>query len=146
VSVVAGSIASGAVSVTVQPAAPSILTYGDANNRAVVINPDGSVNAAANGAKPGSVMVGYLIGSGPLDNPIPTGAPAPLTPLSQEKLMTTVSVGGSTANVQFAGMAPGYVGLMQLNFVMPNIAPGDYPLQVTIGSAGSNQPLLTVSR
>ena len=28
---------------------------------------------------------------------------------------------------------------MQVNFMMPNLAPGDYAMQVTIGNATSNQ-------
>jgi adhesin/invasin len=112
----------------------------------VAFNPDGSLNASGNGAKPSDVMVAYLMGSGPLDNPIATGAPASSSPLSRETLPTSVSVGGSSATVQFAGMAPGYVGLMQVNFVMPNLASGDYPMQVSIGTAASNQPLVTVSK
>ena len=128
--------------VAVQQSAPSILTYG--GNRAVVLNQDYSVNGPANGAQPGSVAMAYLIGSGPLDNPIATGAPAPNSPLSRETLATTVTVGGSPAVVQFAGMAPGFAGLVQLNFTVPNLPPADYPLQVTIGSASSNQPLIAV--
>jgi uncharacterized protein (TIGR03437 family) len=144
--VVSNNAASAPGSVTVQQAAPFILTYGPNNNRAVVVNQDGSVNASGNGAKPGDVLVAYLIGSGPLDNPIATGASAPSSPLSREKLTTTVTIGGSNATVQFAGMTPGFAGLMQANFVMPNLTPGDYPMQVTIGSAASNQPVITVSR
>jgi adhesin/invasin len=142
--VVDNNVASAAAPVTVQQAAPFILTYG--NNRAVVVNQDGSVNASGNGDKPGDVLVGYLIGSGPLDNPIATGADAPSSPLSREKLTTTVSVGGANAPVQFAGMTPGFAGLVQINFVVPNLAPGDYPVQVAIGGVASNQPLITVSR
>jgi len=142
--VVSNNTASAPAPVTVQPAAPFILTYGA--NRAVVVNPDGSVNAAGNGAAPGSVLVAYLIGSGPLDNAIPTGGVAPLTPLSRETLPTTVSVGGASAAVPFAGMTPGFAGLVQVNFVMPSLAPGDYPMQVTIGGFGSNQPVVTVSK
>jgi uncharacterized protein (TIGR03437 family) len=136
--------ASAAVPVKVQQSAPFILTYG--SNRAVAFNPDGSLNASGNGAKPSDVMVAYLMGSGPLDNPIASGAPASSSPLSRETLPTSVSVGGASASVQFAGMAPGYVGLMQVNFVMPNLASGDYPMQVSIGTAASNQPLVTVSK
>ena len=145
-SVVVASTAasSNAAPVTVQQAAPYILEYG--TNRAVVVNPDGSVNASSNGAKAGAEMVAYLIGSGPLNNPIPTGTAAPTSPLSRETLTTTATVAGSAATVQFAGMAPGFEGLMQLNFVMPNLAPGDYPMQVTIGTFASNQPLVTVSK
>jgi len=32
-----------------------------------------------------------------------------------------------------------------MNFVVPNLQPGDYPMQVTIGGTVSNQPLVTVS-
>jgi adhesin/invasin len=130
--------------VAVQQAAPFILTYG--SNRAVVVNQDGSVNASGNGDKADDVLVAYLIGSGPLDNPIATGADASSSPLSREKQMTTVSVGGANATVQFAGMTPGFAGLMQVNFVIPNLAPGDYPMQISIGTVSSNQPLVTVSR
>jgi uncharacterized protein (TIGR03437 family) len=144
VAVVSNGAVSAAAPVTVQQAAPYILVFG--NNRATVVNPDGSTNAANNGARPGAVVVAYLIGSGPLDNPIPTGAAAPLSPYSRETLATTVMVGGSPATVQFAGMTPTYEGLMQVNFVMPNLTPGDYPMQVMIGTAASNQPLVTVSK
>jgi uncharacterized protein (TIGR03437 family) len=135
---------SSAATVTVKQAAPSVLTYGA--NRALVVNPDGSINASGNGAKPGTFVVAYLIGSGPLDNLIATGVPAPSAQLSRESLDTIVTVGGSKASVQYAGMAPGFVGLMQLNFVAPRIAPGDYPMQVSIGGNVSNQPTLTISQ
>jgi adhesin/invasin len=144
VAVLSNQILSSSAPMMVQAAAPGILTYG--SNRAVVVNPDNTVNAAGNGARPGSVLVAYLIGSGPLDNPIPTGASAPGSPLSMEKLATTVSVGGSNATVQFAGMTPGFAGLVQINFVMLDLAPGDYPMQAAIGGAASNQALVTVSR
>jgi uncharacterized protein (TIGR03437 family) len=143
VAVVSNGVASATAPVNVQQAAPFVLTYG--SNRAVVVNQDGSVNASGNGAKPGDVLVAYLIGSGPLDNPIATGAYAPVSPLSREKLSTSVSVGGTSAAVQFAGMTPGFAGLVQVNFVMPGLTPGDYPMQVSIGTAMSNQPLVTVS-
>jgi uncharacterized protein (TIGR03437 family) len=142
--VVNNNAASAAAPVTVQQAAPFILTYD--SNRAVVVNQDGSVNASGNGAKTGDELVAYLIGSGPLDNAIATGAEAPSSPLSREQLVTTVSLGGSNATVKFAGMTPGFAGLMQVNFVIPSLAAGDYPIQVSIGGTASNQPLMTVSK
>jgi hypothetical protein len=115
--VASSSIASAAAPVTVQAAAPFILTYG--SYRAVAVNQDGSINGPNAGAKPGSYVVVYLIGSGPLDNPIPTGAFAPHSPLSQEKLATTVTVGGTAADMKFDGMTPEFAGLVQVNFVVP---------------------------
>jgi uncharacterized protein (TIGR03437 family) len=142
--VVSNGLTSAPAAMTVKDAAPTILSYGV--NRAIAINPDGSLNGPNSGARPGTVLLVYLIGSGPLDHPVATGAPSPSSPLSQETLLTTASIGGAVAQVQFAGMAPGFVGLVQVNLVVPDLAPGDYPLQVTIGGMGSNQQLLTVSR
>ncbi|HLG97674.1 MAG TPA: IPT/TIG domain-containing protein [Bryobacteraceae bacterium] len=144
VAVISGGVSGAAAPLSVQRAAPLVLTYGA--NRAIAVNSDGTVNGAGNGAKPGSFVTAYLIGSGPLDNPILTGELAPASPLSHESLPTTMKVGGSPATVQFAGMAPGFVGLMQLNFVLPTLPPGDYPVEVAIGGISSNQPLLAVSR
>jgi uncharacterized protein (TIGR03437 family) len=141
--VMSNNISSSAGSVTVQNAAPFILTYN--GNRAIVQNQDSSVNASNNGAPPASYMTLWLIGSGPLDNPIPTGATAPVNPLSRETLPTTVTVGGQTVQPVFAGMAPYFAGLMQIDFQMPALTPGDYPMQVSIGGTVSNQPLITVS-
>ena len=74
------------------------------------------------------------------------GALAPGSPLSRETLTTTVTVGSVSQTAVFAGMAPGFAGLVQVNFMVPNLATGDYPLQVTIGAAASNQPLVAVSQ
>jgi uncharacterized protein (TIGR03437 family) len=144
VEVLSNNTASASAPVTVQQAAPSILTYG--NNRAVVLNQDYSVNGPANPAKVGSTAMAYLIGGGPLDNPIATGATASTTPLSRETLPVTVTVGSATAVVPFAGMAPGFAGLVQVNFTIPNLPTNDYPLQVKIGSAASNQPLVAITQ
>jgi uncharacterized protein (TIGR03437 family) len=104
---------------------------------------DGSINAPGNATKSGDSIVVNLAGSGPLDNAIPT---APLAPLSREKLATSVFVGGAPATIQFSGMTPTFVGLVQVNFVMPSLAAGEYPLRVTIGGVTSNQPALTVAK
>lgn len=143
VTVVSNSIASAPAPLAVRQAAPSLLIYG--GNRAVATNQDNTINAPGNGAAPGSFLTAYLTGSGPLDNPVPTGSAAPPAPLSRETAATAVTVGGAPATVLFAGMAPGYAGLLQVNFVMPNLPPGDFPLQIGIAGAASNSPLLAVA-
>ncbi|MBS1877832.1 MAG: endo-1,4-beta-xylanase [Acidobacteria bacterium] len=132
-------------SMTVRSAAPSLLTYGA--NRAVVVNQDGAVNSATACATPGTTAVAYLIGSGPLDNAIATGGLAPLSPLSRETLPVSVTLDGvASPSVAFAGMTPGFAGLVQVNFVVPAAGVGDHALQVTIGTAQSNQPAMCVGR
>jgi uncharacterized protein (TIGR03437 family) len=137
-----GGTASASAGINVQPATPFILTY--ATNRAIVQNQDYSLNAAANPAAAGSAAVAYLVGSGPVMPAVDDGVGASASPLSRESLPTTVTVGGSSAQVFYAGLAPGFVGLVQVNFYVPNLPPGDYPIQITIGTAQSNAPVVSV--
>lgn len=135
---------SAAASVAVQQAAPNILTYG--TNRAIVQNQDYSLNSATNSAQVGTLATAYLIGSGPVAPKVADGEPAPASPPAQETLNTTVTVGGTQATVLFAGMAPGFVGLVQVDFLVPDLSAGDYPIQVGIGAALSNRPLMTIEQ
>jgi adhesin/invasin len=60
--------------------------------------------------------------------------------------MPTVTIGGSAAAVTFSGLAPGFVGLNQVNAQVPaNIAPGNaVPLSLTINGAVSNTVTIAV--
>jgi uncharacterized protein (TIGR03437 family) len=134
--------------ITVQQAAPSILTWVDAagNTRAIVQNQDYSLNSSTNCAAPGTYVTVYMMGSGPLDNPIPSGAGAPTSPLSRETLATTATVGTVSGIVPyFAGMAPTFVGLMQVTIEVPAVS-GDLPVQVQVGPFASNSALLCVGQ
>jgi uncharacterized protein (TIGR03437 family) len=44
-------------------------------------------------------------------------------------------MGGIGANILFAGEAPGFVGLMQINAQVPSgfVPPGDLPVVLTVG-------------
>jgi endo-1,4-beta-xylanase len=141
VQVTANGVPGGSAAITVQPAAPSILTYG--NDRAVVQNQDSTINSPANCALPGSYLTAYLIGSGPLTQPIATGAAALTAPLSYETLTATATLGNAPAPVTFAGMTPGLIGLMQVNLQVPKVS-GDLPLQIKLGGFSSNQALVCV--
>ncbi|HSU66654.1 MAG TPA: hypothetical protein VLJ39_07270 [Tepidisphaeraceae bacterium] len=123
--------------------APGILTYGV--NRAVAQNQDGTLNDQAHPAKAGSVMVVYMTGAGLVSNAPATGAAAPSNPIALMQSKVAATVGGLPCVVQFAGLAPGYVGLVQLNITVPALA-GDFPLVVTFGSTASNAPTVSVQR
>jgi uncharacterized protein (TIGR03437 family) len=141
-----GSSTSNAVAVTVPATGtPGIVVYG--NNRAVVVNSDNvTVNSPTSPAKVGDEVTVYFTGGGPVNaaGTLVTGAPAPagLSPLSETY---SVTVGGTTATVDYIGLTPSGIGLFQCNFVVPKIAAGDHPLVITIAGAASNNPLLAVA-
>jgi uncharacterized protein (TIGR03437 family) len=134
--------ASVAGTVSVVSAAPGVLQFGD--KRAVVQNDDGSLNNTGSGAKAGSYAVAYLTGIGALDNAVATGAAAASDPLSRPKATVTATINNQPVEIAFIGLTPGFVGLAQMNFKVPSLAPGDYPLVVTVGSEKSNAATVTV--
>jgi uncharacterized protein (TIGR03437 family) len=125
------------VPVQLQQASPEIFR---ANGRAVVINPDGSLNDTGNGVAPGAVVVAYLTGIGNVTTPLATGAASPSSPLAVPVLATSATIGGSSATLLYLGMTPGFVGLAQANVVIPDLAPGEHAMLLTVGSF-SSEPL-----
>ncbi len=121
-----------------------------AGTQAAALNyPAYTVNSTSNGAQPGSVVIVYLTGLGPVSPAIADGAAAPATPpFSQVPTTTPVSatINGQAMTIDFLGMAPGYVGLGQANLVIPaGMAAGTYPVVITIGSVSSQAANITVS-
>jgi uncharacterized protein (TIGR03437 family) len=102
-------------------AMPGIFTVGGGIGQAAAINEDGTVNSASNPAARGSVIVLYATGQG-----------KDLSPVS-------LTIGGYTAALQYAGPAPGFQGLMQINAQIPGgfLVPGILPVVLSIGNASS---------
>jgi uncharacterized protein (TIGR03437 family) len=128
----------------VNPGAPGIFEYGQ--NRAIVQNPDYSLNSAADPAHPGDVVVAYLTGGGSVTpaGPLATGGAAP-NGVSPTTLGYSISVGGQQVTQYYLGLTPGFVGLYQANFKVPNVAAGDYPLVITVNGVSSNAPVVSIA-
>lgn len=135
-------VSSPAGTVAVMAAAPGIFQFG--NKRAVVQNADYSVNDVNNGAPADSYVVAYMTGSGALDNPVETGKPAGGEPLCRPQGSVSATINNQPVEVAFAGLTPGFIGLMQVNFKMPSLAPGSYPFVVTINNEKSNAAMVTI--
>jgi uncharacterized protein (TIGR03437 family) len=140
-----GSATSNAAAVFIPATGtPGIVVYG--NNRAVVVNQNGTVNSPTAPAKVGDTVVAYFTGGGPVNaaGPLVTGGPTPagLSPVSGPN---TVKVNGVDATTTYVGLTPGSIGLYQANFVIPKVAAGDHPLVITISGQSSNNPLIAVS-
>jgi uncharacterized protein (TIGR03437 family) len=141
-SVTSAGASSNAVLLSAQPAAPGIFTYGA--NRAVVENPDFSVNSASNPAHAGDIVTVYLTGGGSVNPAVPTGAPAPTATLSTATADNSFTIGGIQAVVSYFGLAPGFAGLYQANVKIPALSPGDYQVAATVAGVTGNAPLISV--
>ena len=140
-----GSSTSNAAAVYVPATGtPGISNYG--TNRAVVINKNGNVNSATDAAAVGDEVVAYFTGGGPVNasGNLVSGKPAPsgLSPVTGNN---SVTVGNATANVVYMGLTPGSIGLYQVNFIVPQLAKGTYPVVITIAGQASNAPVMTIS-
>ena len=140
--VTVNGVSSLAATVSVIPAAPGIFQFG--NKHVVMQNDDYTVNDTGNPAKAGSYVVAYLTGLGRLDNPVATGSSAASEPLSRPRASVSVTIGGQPVDIAFAGLAPGFVGLAQINLKTPNLAAGDYPLVVMLNGEKSNVATVSV--
>jgi len=143
VTVSAAGGVSNAVAVPVVAAGPGLFVSGGS---AIVQNyPGYSLNGPGNPAAPGSTIIAYLTGSGPVSPAAADGVATPSGSLVYATDFTSATVGAATASVSFAGLAPGFVGLMQVNLVVPTgLSAGTYPLVVTIDGQASNAGNISV--
>jgi uncharacterized protein (TIGR03437 family) len=123
-------LSSAAVSVPVLAARPGIFGY---NGQALILTLSGAVVDASHPVSRGQSVILFGTGPGLVNPPVPTGKPAPVSPLSQAS-NPLAQIGGHSALVSFAGMAPGFAGLLQINLQVPPDAPtgSSVPLAISI--------------
>jgi uncharacterized protein (TIGR03437 family) len=145
VTVTVNNVTSSAGTVAVKSAAPGLFTQGDGD--AIVQNSDYSLNTSSNPASAGSAIIAYLTGSGPVNQSVADGAVSPSSPLVQATSPVSATIGTQTAQVLFAGLAPGLVGVFQVNVAVPaGTATGSYPLTITVGTQASNSATINVKQ
>jgi uncharacterized protein (TIGR03437 family) len=143
--------------VTVNPEQPALLSTPafdiKGSQYAVALFPDGVTYVLPTGAIPGvlsrpankgDTITLYGIGFGPTTPSIPSGQIVQTT--SSLALPLTVTIGASNANVTYAGLAPGVVGLYQFNVVVPVSygQPTAAPLTLSLGAGASATLALSV--
>ncbi len=127
-------VPSNKIKVALVDAAPEIFTRGGGN--AAALNEDGSLNSEERPAARGSVMVIYASGLGLGTKELPTGSA--VAELIGPRLPVTLEVGGASAQVLYAGTAPGQVGLWQVNVRLAGSVPaGQAEVVLRCGTAAS---------
>ena len=122
---------------TIGAVEPGIFSVGYGTGQAIAINSDGSLTAPANSipgyatrpAKPGETIIILATGLGAVDQAIATGA-ASSDALRWTNVTPTVLINGTAATVAFHGLSPQFVGVNQLNVVVPSVSAGVVSLQI----------------
>jgi uncharacterized protein (TIGR03437 family) len=81
----------------------------------------------------------YLTGMGATVPAVDAGLPAPVSPLAWTTVQPTLTLGGHQRNVSYAGLAPGNVGVYQINATVPYGVPEglSIPLVIDQGSGAT---------
>lgn len=147
---IAAAVGTGTATVT--EAAPGILTTDlSGKNQAIALNSDLSPNSDFDklpGARPeasGNVVVIYATGIGNTNPLVADGTAAPGGPLAVATGTTSVTIGGTPAEVQFSGLAPGFVGLWQINAVIPASLPTNLKTSFTVSLKGKQSLTTTLA-
>jgi uncharacterized protein (TIGR03437 family) len=130
-----------ALDLAVTNSAPALFTMDSTGEgQAAVLNQDGSLNSGLNPAGHGSVIALYATGAGET-NPAGVDGLIAKVPFSTLVLPMSVSIDGKSADVLYAGGAPGFVaGVIQINVRVPDdAASGAVPIVLQVGSALSQQ-------
>ncbi len=134
---------SPSVTVPVLAAQPAIFNY-TAGGRVfgAILHASFQLADAAHPAESGETVLIYCTALGQVSSHPADGAAA--------KGQTTVTlpfvtIGANPAIVSFSGLAPGFVGLYQVNAEVPaGLTSGDHPVVMTIHGAASNSVLLPI--
>jgi uncharacterized protein (TIGR03437 family) len=114
------------ISATVQASAPGLFSQGQlgdltSSSWAIVKAVDQSYMPITkdNPAVQGSIVTVYATGLGATEPSFPAGQVPPNEPLYTTKTATNASIGGVAAPVEYAGLAPGFPAVYQLNIRVP---------------------------
>jgi uncharacterized protein (TIGR03437 family) len=128
--VTVAGLASNTVTVPVTAASPGMFLVG--TSPAVQNYPSYALNSSSNPIAAGGTIIAYLTGAGAVTPAVADGAPAPTSTLTYTTITPTATIGNASAQVMFSGLAPGFVGLTQVDItVPPSLKTGSYPLVIT---------------
>ena len=95
-------------------------------------------------AQSGEQLSLYASGLGAVDQVVASGVPSPSSPPANTLILPAVSVGGIQANVTFSGLTPGWIGIYQVNFVVPPGLAGNVPVVLNMNGVTSNVVTMSV--
>ena len=134
--------AAAPVYVDVASAQPAVF---QASGQAIVTDRHGQLINPTNPLRPGDVAIIYCAGLGQVQPSVADGAAA--TGLTHTTNPVAVKLADKPAEVLFAGLTPGFVGLYQVNAVVPEtVTDGEVPLVLTVAAQHSDPVMLSVRK
>jgi uncharacterized protein (TIGR03437 family) len=147
-------------SLLVASASPGLFTASqNGAGQALVLNQDNTVNASSNPAAAGTIIALYGTGQGQVSPAVPDGTATPVgtlsntvavptsdqrTCLNSQPSMCVLFGNSSLGDIKFSGLAPGFIGLWQINVLVPSGVTGTVPVRVIINGAPSNTVTVAV--
>ena len=143
---------SNPVTVYAGASAPGIYTVNQNGiGGGAILHSDYSLVSDSSPAKAGEAVQMYLTGLGPVTPGVADGVAAPSSPLSHSLEAGNISVylqigpDFSPAKVSFAGLAPGFAGLYQINFVVPSAGLENGDALISLGTDEGINGMATIA-
>jgi uncharacterized protein (TIGR03437 family) len=143
-------VASSPMTVQVNQFAPALFGFNLGSLQAIATNADGSIVGPANAipgitshpAAAGDTITLFATGLGPVDPPMADGT-TPADASRRTANPVTVLIGTVQGGVDFAGLSPQFLGVYQLNVVVPGgvTAVGAIAVQAQVGGVTSSDPV-----
>ena len=134
---------SAAQSVTMAAVSPGIFFHTDGSG-ALLHNDTFDFVDSTNPAKRGEFIDIFCTGLGAVDKTVASGTIGP-NPAANTIAKPAVTVAGQAASVVFSGLAPGFVGLYQVAFQVPNVTGGNQDVIMSVNGLQSNTVKMAVA-
>lgn len=134
--------------ITISGAQPGIFTLNQSGTgTGAILDANSAPINEANPAKPGAVIQVFATGLGKTEPAVDSGVMSPSNPPAKVTQAVTASVDGIAAAVQFAGLAPNFVGLYQVNLVVPDgVRDGEVAVIITQDGVDSNTATIRIRK
>lgn len=143
---------SNPVTVYVDNSAPGIYTLTqDGMGEAAILHADQKEVSSTNPAKPGETVIMFMNGLGPVSPQVADGVAAPSSPVSTSLEASDIGVylddgqDFAFAEVSFAGLAPGFAGLYQINFTLPSGGLNNGDVHIVFATIEAENEMATIS-
>ena len=145
VQIVNAGVAGPVVWMPVAPAQPGIFA-GTGGFAAILHASNYQLVDSAHPAVPGEVLLVYATGLGTVSASHQPATGSAASGAASTTAVVTVTIGGIAASVLYGGLAPGFVGLYQINVTVPlSLTSGYRPVVISMGGVTSNTAVLPVA-